>query len=124
VGAEAIVSLFTTDATVTHSGAVFLRHVAPTFGFIGVVRVFTASFRGAGQTLTAAAIVLLMYGIIRLPIAQLGAVSIGSSGVWTAIAATNILGAVLAYGWYRCGTWRGTAETERTDCLDAHRADN
>lgn len=112
LGAEAIVGLFTTDAAVTHSGAVFLRHVAPTFGFIGLVRVFTASFRGAGQTLTAAAIVLLMYGIIRLPTAQLGAVSLGSSGVWTAIAATNVLGAVLAYGWYRWGTWRTITETE------------
>ena len=112
VGADAIVGLFTTDAAVTHSGAVFLRHVAPTFGFIGLARVFTASFRGAGQTLTAAVLVLLTYGIVRLPTAQLGAVSSGASGVWTAIAATNVLGAVLAYGWYRRGTWRAVAETD------------
>ncbi|MFB6228127.1 MAG: MATE family efflux transporter [Halobacteriales archaeon] len=56
VWAEAIVGLFTTDAEVTRSGAVFLRHIAPTFGFIGLVRVYNASFRGAGRTLTAAVI--------------------------------------------------------------------
>lgn len=114
-GAETIVGLFTTDPAVTHSGAIFLRHVAPTFGFIGVVRVFTASFRGAGQTLTAAVIVLLMYGIIRLPTAQFGAVSVGASGVWTTIAATNVIGAIIAYGWYRYGAWRTVAETDSED---------
>lgn len=111
VWAEAIVGLFTTDAAVTQSGTVFLRHIAPTFGFIGLVRVFNASFRGAGRTLTAAVIVLLMHGVIRLPTAQLGATSLGPSGVWTAIAATNVIGAILAYGWYRRGTWRIGVET-------------
>jgi Na+-driven multidrug efflux pump len=100
IGAEVIVGLFTTDAAVTQSGVVFLRYVAPTFGFIGILRVFNASFRGAGQTLTAAVIVLLMHGIIRLPTAQLGATSLGAPGVWTAIAATSVIGAVLACGWY------------------------
>lgn len=41
----------------------------------------------------------LILSIIRLPTAQLGATSLGALRVWTAIAATNVIGAVLAYGW-------------------------
>ncbi len=124
VRAEAIVGLFTTDAAVTRSGTVFLRHIAPTFGFIGLVRVFNASFRGAGRTLTAAVIVLLMHGVIRLPTAELGATSLGPSGVWTAIAATNVVGAILAYGWYRRGTWRAGVETISRDRSNPSPADD
>jgi putative MATE family efflux protein len=106
--AEAIVGVFTTDAEVTSNGAVFLRYIAPTFGFIGLMRVFAGSLRGAGETLTAALIVLTIYGLIRLPIAQFGATTVGPSGVWLSIAATNVVGAVLAYGWYRYGSWQNT----------------
>jgi putative MATE family efflux protein len=119
-GAEAIIGAFTTDPEVAHSGAVFLRYVAPTFGFIGVVRVFTASLRGAGKTLSAAVIVLLMYGLVRLPVAHFGAITVGPSGVWLSIAATNLVGAVLAYTWYRRGTWRNMADPEQDSNLDTH----
>jgi Na+-driven multidrug efflux pump len=116
--------VFTTDPEVARSGAVFLRYVAPTFGFIGLVRVFTASLRGAGKTLSAAVIVLIMYGLIRLPVAQFGAVSVGPSGVWLSIAATNLVGAVLAYSWYRRGTWRDTARSTQTHHTTTHPADD
>jgi putative MATE family efflux protein len=124
IGAEAIIGVFTTDPEVARSGAVFLRYVAPTFGFIGLVRVFTASLRGAGKTLSAAVIVLIMYGLIRLPVAQFGAVSVGPSGVWLSIAATNLVGAVLAYAWYRRGTWRDTARSTQTQHTTTHPADD
>lgn len=124
LGAEMIVGVFTTDDAVAKSGAVFLRYMAPTFGFIGLVRVFAASFRGAGQTLTAALIVVLMYGVIRLPIAQVGAVAVGPSGVWVSIAVTNLIGAALAYAWYRRGTWREPATADRTRSRDLCSADD
>ncbi|MFT4922829.1 MAG: putative MATE family efflux protein [Haloarculaceae archaeon] len=111
--ADTIVGLFTTDVDVARSGTVFLRYVAPTFGFIGLMRVFTASLRGAGKTLSAALLVLLVYGVLRLPVAQAGALAVGPAGVWTAIAATNLVGALLAYAWYRRGAWRPAAPTDQ-----------
>ena len=87
-------------------GTQFLRYVALTFGFIGVMRAFMGSFRGAGKTLTAAAISVLMLGVIRFPIAWVAAEPLGESGVWLSFAVSNVAGAVIAYIWYRRGTWR------------------
>ncbi|WP_254523707.1 MATE family efflux transporter [Natrinema caseinilyticum] len=107
VGAEPIIAAFTDDAQVIEVGVTFLRYVAPSFGFIGVMRAYNGSFRGTGKTLTAAGIVLVIYGLVRLPIAAtLSQSALGYRGIWLAFAASNVLGAGLAYGWYRRGTWR------------------
>jgi putative MATE family efflux protein len=124
IAGEAIVGVFTTDPEVAHSGAVFLRYVAPTFGFIGLLRVFTASLRGAGKTLSAATIVLVVYALIRLPAAQFGAVSIGPAGVWLSIALTNLVGAVLAYAWHRHGAWKPTINSDKKHRNNTFTADD
>ncbi|WP_435066801.1 MATE family efflux transporter [Haloplanus sp. C73] len=112
VAAAPIADLFTTDPAVVDSAAQFLRYVALSFGFIGIMRAYTGSFRGAGETLTAAAISVLMLGVIRFPIAWFAAPILGPSGIWVAFAVSNVLGALIAYAWYRRGTWReGDAST-------------
>ncbi|MCG1003332.1 MULTISPECIES: MATE family efflux transporter [Halobacterium] len=93
-------------------GAEFLRYVALTFGFIGIMRAYTGSFRGAGKTLTAAAISVLMLGVIRLPVAWFAAQEIGETGIWVAFAVSNVVGALVAYAWYQRGTWRDADLTE------------
>ncbi|MFC6823430.1 MATE family efflux transporter [Halopelagius fulvigenes] len=105
-GARPVIAVFTTDPAVVDVGASFLRYVAPTFGFIGIMRSYTGSFRGAGETLTAAAISITMLGLIRLPVAWFGAQEFGSSGIWLAFAVSNAIGAVIAVAWYRRGTWQ------------------
>ena len=114
---EPIVSVFVgadqeNAAQVVSIGAEFLRYVALSFGFIGIMRAYTGSFRGAGKTLTAAAISVLMLGVIRFPIAWFAAGSLGETGIWLAFAVSNVIGAVVAYAWYRRGTWRGSDLTE------------
>jgi Na+-driven multidrug efflux pump len=101
-----IADVFTTDPEVVDIAAQFLRYVALTFGFIGIMRAYTGSFRGAGKTLTAAAISVLMLGIIRFPIAWIAAGPLGKRGIWLSFAVSNIVGALIAYAWYRRGTWR------------------
>ncbi|SEV88778.1 MATE family efflux transporter [Natrinema salifodinae] len=113
IGARPIVAVFTTDPEVVDIGVSFLRYVAPTFGFIGVMRSYNGSFRGAGKTLTAAGIVLVIYGLVRLPVAAgLSQMTIGYRGIWIAFAVSNVLGAGLAFAWYRRGTWRTADVTE------------
>ena len=118
---EPIVSVFVgagqeNTQQVIEVGAQFLRYVALTFGFIGILRAYTGSFRGAGKTLTAAVIAVLTLGVIRVPVAWIGADAIGASGIWLAFAVSNVAGAAIAYVWYRRGTWRDgeltTAEVE------------
>jgi len=106
LGAPPVVGVFTDDPDVIAVGADFLRWVAPTFGFIGVMRAYAGSFRGAGRTLTSAAIGIIMLGVVRLPLAWVASRSMGSSGIWLSFAVSNVVGAAVAYAWYQRGTWR------------------
>jgi putative MATE family efflux protein len=116
---EPIVSVFVGEGQenadrVIEVGTQFLRYVALTFGFIGIMRAYTGSFRGAGKTLTAAAISVLMLGVIRFPIAWIAAGEIGATGIWLSFAVSNVAGAAVAYAWYQRGTWREGDLTEPT----------
>ena len=118
VAAEPIIGIFTTDREVIEVGAAFLHYVAPTFGFIGIMRSYTGSFRGAGRTLTAAAISVFMLGVVRLPLAAFAVtyfpVTLGSSGIWLAFAVSNVVGAFTAYAWYQRSNWETTDVREPT----------
>jgi len=104
--AEPIVAIFTNDPAVIEEGGNFLRWVAPSFGFIGVMRAYSGSFRGAGKTLTAAAISIFMLAVIRIPVAYFTSLNIGAEGIWLAFPISNVAGAIIAFIWYRRGTWR------------------
>jgi putative MATE family efflux protein len=117
VFADSIASVFIDSAQenselIASTGAEFLKFVAFSFGFMGVLRSYNGSFRGAGKTVTAAVISISTLGVIRLPIAYWGAVNIGTRGVWLAFFISNIAGAVIAYLWYQRGTWKQTVTDE------------
>lgn len=105
-----IVAAFTTDPAVIDVGTTFIRIVAPTFGFIGVMRAFNGGFRGTGHTLIAAAIALLTLGGVRLPVAWIGANLIGPTGIWYAFAVSNLVGAAIALAWFRRESWRESTD--------------
>jgi putative MATE family efflux protein len=102
-----IVAVFTNDPAVVDVGATFLRYVAPTFGFIGIMRAFTGGFRGAGNVMVAAAISVITLAGIRLPVAFVASeFFLGASGIWLAFGVSNVLGATIAWLWFRRDTWR------------------
>ncbi|MEF8872844.1 MAG: MATE family efflux transporter [Haloarculaceae archaeon] len=107
-----IIAVFTDDPAVIPVGAAFLKTVAPTFGFTGVMRAYSGGFRGAGKTLTAAAIAIFTQGVVRLPLAWVGAEQFGTDGLFGAFVVSNIVGGIIAFLWFRRGTWR---ETDLTD---------
>jgi Na+-driven multidrug efflux pump len=112
LAAHPVVAVFTDDPNVVSVGVTFLRYVAPTFGFIGVMRSYTGGFRGAGKTLTAAALSFLMLWVVRLPLAWVGATELGSNGIWVAFAVSNVVGGLAAFAWFTRGTWREADLTE------------
>lgn len=119
LSARPVVAVFTTNPAVIDVGATFLRYVAPTFGFIGVVRAYTGGFRGAGKTLTAAVISVLMLGVIRLPVAWIASRPFGAEGIWLSFAVSNVTGAVIAFLWFRRGTWREADLTDERQHVDS-----
>jgi len=118
LAAEPIVAIFTNDPEVISEGSNFLRWVAPSFGFIGVMRAYTGSFRGAGKTLTAAVISIIMLGLIRIPVAYFASLSWGSDGIWLAFPISNVAGAIIAFAWYRRGSWRKGSVRQPTPADD------
>ncbi|ESS05181.1 MAG: Na+-driven multidrug efflux pump, partial [uncultured archaeon A07HR67] len=117
--APEIIRLFDDSPAVVAEGATFLRWIAPTFGFVGVLRAYSGGFRGAGKTLTAATIAVVLFGVIRLPIAYVASQGLvpldvwifaapTPSGIWFAFAVSGIIAAVVAAGWFELGKWRGT----------------
>ncbi|MFC4359174.1 MATE family efflux transporter [Halobium salinum] len=128
VAAGPVVAVFTDDPEVLEVGTTFLRYVAPTFGFIGVMRAYTGGFRGAGKTMVAAAVSIFMLGVVRLPLAWVlarldpanlawlpveAAAVVGANGIWLSFAVSNVVGATVAYLWFKTGSWREADLTER-----------
>lgn len=121
--ARPIAAIFTTNAEVASVGAAFLRWVSLTFGFMGILRSYTGSLRGAGNTLVAAAISITTLGLIRLPIAYFGSLEIGTTGLWIAFAVSNVAGASIAWLYYRRGTWKESVIEDRQKGQVAEEAD-
>jgi Na+-driven multidrug efflux pump len=124
---EPIVGVFTDDPAVLGTGAEFLRYVSLTFGFIGVLRAYTGAFRGAGRTMVAAVVAITFLGLVRLPVAAALALGVGPTtlavgglsvavprlvvgmgpvGIWWGFVVSNLVGATLAFAWFKRGTWR------------------
>jgi putative MATE family efflux protein len=117
VFAPDIIRVFDDTPSVVAEGATFLRWIAPTFGFVGVLRAYSGGFRGAGKTLTAATIAVVLFGFIRLPIAYVASQGLvpldvwifrtpNPEGIWLGFAASGIIAAVVAAVWFESGSWR------------------
>jgi len=115
--ADGVVAVFTDNPGIIDEGARFLRYVAPTFGFLGVMRAYVGGIRGTGKTVVAATITVGVVGVARLVFAYLGATSVGASGLWFAFAVSNLIGAVVAFAWFSRGTWREMDLTEGTETV-------
>jgi len=115
VAAPAVVDVFSDDPEVVRVGSEFLRWTAPTFGFIGVVRAYSGGFRGAGRTLTAAVLAIVMLGFIRVPLAWVAsrpidvaelAIEVPGFGTLSAAFLANTLVAdILEYSMAEQGIW-------------------
>ncbi|MFB6150419.1 MAG: MATE family efflux transporter [Haloarculaceae archaeon] len=88
-------------------GADYLRIIGPTFLFVGVFRIVQGAFRGSGSTRTAMAFAVLSLWVFRLPpaYALLRWFDMGATGVWYAIAISNVLAMAAAALWFGRGTW-------------------
>ncbi len=93
--------IFTDNKEVIALGIDYLRIVGLTYSFIGVGMIIGAAFQGAGSSMPLLIITLARLVILPIPLAYLIATKIQEnlSGLWTAIAISNVLSAILAVGW-------------------------
>ncbi|MFO7942124.1 MAG: MATE family efflux transporter [Bacillota bacterium] len=86
----------------------YLRVIAFSFGFLGILNVANGAFRGAGHTLAAMTFSLLSMLGLRVPLAYILSrfTEMGTAGLWWAVAISNILGGAIALWWFTRGTWK------------------
>ncbi|GAB7018162.1 MATE family efflux transporter [Halostagnicola bangensis] len=109
--APEIIDVFLTgeeeSAEVIQMGAEFLMIVGPTFAFLGVFQILMGAFRGSGSTRIAMGFSILSLWIIQIPIAYglIQWAGMGETGVWIAMAVSNVVSVLIAGVWFLRGTW-------------------
>lgn len=103
---QTFVRIFSPDANVIEIGAVYLRFLSPTFGFIAFSLVLGKALNGAGDTFSPMIITLVSQLVIGLGLVVLLSYFIGLNGVWLGIALSNIVQGVAMWAWYHTGRWK------------------
>ena len=103
---QMFIRIFSPDANVIEIGAVYLRFLSPTFGFIAFSLVLGKALNGAGDTLSPMMITLVSQLVIGLGLVILLSYFIGLNGVWLGIAVSNIVQGVAMWAWYHTGRWK------------------
>ncbi|WP_121742939.1 MATE family efflux transporter [Natronorubrum halophilum] len=108
--APEIIGVFLTgdeSSDVVRMGAEFLMIVGPTFAFLGVFQILMGAFRGSGSTRIAMGFSILSLWVIQIPIAfgLIQWAGIGETGVWYAMAVSNVVSVLVAGLWFLRGTW-------------------
>jgi len=95
------------EPAVIEIGTEFLQIIGPTFLFVGIFQVVQGAFRGSGSTRLAMVFSILSLWVFRLPPAYILMewVGLGASGVWYAIALSNVLSMIAATLWFLRGSW-------------------
>src|SRR3989338_684140 len=96
------VSVFNNNPELIRYGASYIRYIAPTYVFLGVIMILSFAFQGFGRGIPGVAIALFRLGVIAVPAAYLLALNFGYglTGVWIAIAVSNVLTAIFSAAWF------------------------
>jgi len=108
------------DIAVIGSSTLFIRIMALTFGFMGAQEVVNGVLRGSGNTLHAMVLAIISLWFIRFPLAYVLSkhTILIEKGIWWAFPISNILSALIAFGWFLKGSWKEKRLTEKTMIQD------
>jgi putative MATE family efflux protein len=107
--APAIVRFFVPeDPRVIAEGAVYIRVVAWSFGFIGLQFALMGVLRAAGEMIPAMVISLISQWVLQIPLAYVLSrhLGMGVDGIWWSTPVANVVTAAIATIWFARGTWK------------------
>ena len=110
---ETFIRIFTPDTDVVEIGIVYLRFLAPTFGFIAFSLVLGKALNGAGDTFSPMVITLGSQLVVGLGLVIILSHRIGLNGVWIGIALSNVVQGVAMWLWYHTGRWKSIKIVKR-----------
>jgi putative MATE family efflux protein len=101
-----IMGVFSTDETVIAIGYDYLLIVGAVFFFHGALNVMNGAMRGAGDTFFAMVTGIVLFWLIRIPLAWFLSKYMGSEGIWLAITISIVAGFIATYVYYRSERWK------------------
>jgi putative MATE family efflux protein len=125
VFAPDIVRLFVPgDTDVIREGAVFIRTVAWSFGFIGLQFALMGVLRASGNTFEAMLISLVSQWVIQFPLAFILSehTRLHAHGLWWAFPVSNVATSIIAGVWFARGDWKTRRLVAQTE-LEAEELD-
>jgi putative MATE family efflux protein len=117
--ARPIAFAFNDDPEVVRGTARYLRIVAFSYGFLGIVNLAAAAFNGLQQPITAAAVAATRLFALLIPLAWIGRELGGLSGLFWGVAVGNVLAGVVAYAWFAGRSRRALAAALHTPSMSA-----
>lgn len=108
IGAESIVSLFSTHQDVVQTGKMALRVLCMGYGFYAYGMVVIQSLNGAGDTRTPTVLNLIAFWAIEIPVAYILAVilELGPVGVFASVPIAESILAMLGIWRFGLGGWK------------------
>jgi putative MATE family efflux protein len=107
--ASAIVRFFVPgDEQVIEAGAIFLRIIAFSWGFIGLQFCLTAVFRASGNMVMTMMLTLISQWVFQFPLAYILSkhTAMGIAGIWWSIPIANTLMGIIVVLIYMKGDWK------------------
>jgi putative MATE family efflux protein len=98
--ARPIASAFNDNPEVVRVTALYLRIVALSYGFLGIVNLTAAAFNGLKRPFQAAGVAALRLFILLIPLAFIGRELYGLIGLFGGVALGNVLSGTLGFLWF------------------------
>ncbi|MEM2104708.1 MAG: MATE family efflux transporter [Candidatus Bathyarchaeia archaeon] len=104
---RSIADVFADDINILGETDVFLQILLPTLPFFGLFAVTMSVGRGSGHTLFPTTLGMLRLWVFRIALGYILVYmfGMGSIGIWTAIAVSNLIGGIIAILWIKYGNW-------------------
>ncbi|HLU88593.1 MAG TPA: MATE family efflux transporter, partial [Cyclobacteriaceae bacterium] len=114
--AEDLTAFFVPDEPqVIQDGALFIKILASSFGFMGVQQILNGFFNGTGFTKASMMISILGLWVVRFPLAYFLAyhTSLGYEGIWWAFPMSNLISGLAAFTFYKTRYWKKRLASRR-----------
>lgn len=96
-----IASAFNDSPDVVGVTAQYLRIVALSYGFLGMVNLTAAAFNGLKMPISAAAVAAVRLFALLIPLAWAGRELFGLPGIFWGVAVGNVLAGVVGFAWFQ-----------------------
>ncbi len=121
VFAPQLISFFVPNTPdVIAAGALFLRIMALSWGFMGIQMALTGVLRASGNMIVTMVLTLVSQWVLQFPLAYVLSkhTTLGIQGIWWAFPVSNIIIALITLGVYANGDWKTKRITGSEEILE------